>query len=47
MVVEGLYFRHSNILGFILYSVVLCNYSHIHSEAVSFARGFFPAKVST
>ena len=36
------YFRHINILWFILYSVVLCNFSHIHSEAFSFARGFFP-----
>ena len=36
------YFRQINTLGFISYSVVLCNSSHIHSEALSFTRGFSP-----
>ena len=40
-------FRHINILGFILYSDVLCNYPQIHSETFSFAHGFFSARVSS
>ena len=44
VVVEGLgllgYFRNINILGYILYSTVLCNYYHIHSEVFSSIRGF-------
>ena len=44
------YFRHINILEFILYSTVLCNYSHIHSKAFSlltvFSRkGFYVNKM--
>ena len=43
MVVEGLGlsgFRNIDILGFILYFVVLYNYSQIHSEVFHFVRGF-------
>ena len=35
------YVCNINILGFILYSVVFCNYSHIYSKTFSFACGFF------
>ena len=35
------YFCNINVLGFILYSVVLCNYSQFHSDLFSFTCGFF------
>ena len=45
VVVEGLgllrYFRNINILGFILYSTLLCNYSHIHNKVFSYTHSFF------
>ena len=31
----------STFLGFIFYTAILCNYSHIHSETLSYVRGFF------
>ena len=48
MRVEGLleYFCNINVLGFILYSVVLYNNYEIHNEAFSFAH-VFPTRVFT
>ena len=39
-------FRHINILDFILYFAILHNFSHIHNEAFSFIRVFFPQEFS-
>ena len=41
MVAEGLALTIWILLGFILFSIVLYNHSHIHSETFSFGRGFF------
>ena len=38
--------RGAKPLWFILYSIVLCNFSWIHSEALSYVHGFFPQKFS-
>ena len=37
-------FHHINILRFILYSTVLRNFSHIHSEVFSSINDFFSCK---
>ena len=38
------YFRNINILELILYSIILYNYSQIHSEVFSFVHDFFSRK---